>query len=195
MAKEKNLVCDVDGVVVDLSYEWFKYLRAMIKDAAFTYQDVARFYNFQEPLKQYITQEEAFHFWKKSGLYDGREPIIGAREALWRLKNECGFSIVFASHVEGNHAKSKFEFLKRNFPVDGFMATREKQFVRATVAIDDRIEHLMNHPSDVVTVLKFTPQEQTCLTDFTPTFNMYEWSDAVVDRIVQEVEKKHAQCD
>jgi 5'(3')-deoxyribonucleotidase len=188
---EKILVCDVDGVVVDLSYQWFEYLKGIVKDVSLSYEDLAHSYDFHGAVSKYITQQEAYYFWKQSGLYDGREPLQNASEALWSLKNDHGFSIVFASHVEGNHAKSKFEFLKKHFPVDGFLATREKHFVRACVAIDDRVDHLVNHPMNVGRILKYTPHEQTYKGDFKPDAVVYEWSEQAVQTILNVYERKH----
>lgn len=189
MGDDKILVCDVDGVVVDLSYEWFTYLRRIVKDKVFTYEDLAVGYDFTKPLEGLITKEEAFHFWKRDNLYDGKQPLPFAADTLWDLKRNHGFNIIFASHVEGNHAKSKYEFLKKHFPVDGFMATREKQFIRADIAIDDRYEHLVDHPQTVGKILKYTPHAQTCTVPFKPDGVLYEWGEPAT-QVILDVHKR-----
>lgn len=183
---ERILVCDVDGVVVDLSYHWYHYLKAMVKDIDIPWAEVSMHYNFHKPFEKFITQEEAFYFWKQENLYDGATPVGGAVEALSILREELGYKIVFASHVEGNHAKSKYEFLKRNFNFDGFVATREKGFIRADIAIDDRIEHLASHPDNVYTVLKNTRHAQTFDGSFTPNHVLQYWSRDTVNDIVHK---------
>lgn len=190
MAAERILVCDVDGVVIDLSYKWYEYLRSIVKDVNFTYEELASKYDFHKQLSNYITTQEAMWFWNQENLYDGREPLPFAAETLWALKKSHGFKIVFASHVEGRHAKGKFEFLKKHFPVDGFMATREKQFVRADIAIDDRYDHLVNHPMNVGKIVKYTPHEQTLKTDFKPDAVIYEWGDVALATILDVYKRK-----
>lgn len=188
--EDKIIVCDVDGVVIDLSYQWYMYLRSIIKDFDFTYEDVAVNYDFYKNLTGYVTKEEAYHFWKRAGLYDNQQPIPFAADTLWDLKRNHGFNIVFASHVEGDHAKSKYEFLKKYFPVDGFMATREKQFIRADIAIDDRVEHLVNHPFSVGKIVKYTPHAQTCNIPFKPDGVLYEWGEPATQVILDVYKRK-----
>lgn len=190
MDVERILVCDVDGVVIDLSYKWYEYLRSIVKDVNFTYEDLASKYDFHKQLSKYITTQEAMWFWNQENLYDDKEPLPFAADTLWALKKAHGFKIVFASHVEGQHAKGKFEFLKKHFPVDGFMATREKQFVRADIAIDDRYDHLVNHPMNVGKILKYTPHEQTLETQFKPDAVIYEWGDHALQVILDVYKRK-----
>lgn len=184
------LVCDVDGVVVDMSHRWFEYIKSIVPDVNVTYQLLAPYYDFHVPVRGYITKEEAYHFWKQRTLYDNATPLPGAVEIIGKLKNEHDFDIVFASHVEGDHAKSKYEFLTRHFPVDGFIATREKGYVRATVAIDDRVEHLISHPNNVVKVLKETPHAQTereSAKSFSPDVILRNWDNEFIATLLSKV--------
>lgn len=87
-------------------------------------------------------------FWKQHDLYDEAEPLPGSVEALEYLKSK-GCDIAFVSHVEGSHSKSKYEFIKRYFPVDAYYPTREKWGVRAWMAIEDRNKYL-SHFAEVV---------------------------------------------
>lgn len=164
--KNKVLVCDVDGVVVDMSRQWHQYLinYAYHYDplANFpTYEEVCKYYNFGEAFSDWVCMQDCLEFWKQSNLYDKAIPTEGAVEFIYTFKG-AGWDIVFASHCEGTHSKSKWEFLNRHFPVDGFMATREKQYVRADIAIDDRIEHLTSrNDKETLLVWKLTPHVQT----------------------------------
>ena len=188
--RKRILVCDVDGVVVDMSYKWYEYIKAIVPDVNVTYQLLAPYYDFHIPVRGYISKEEAYHFWKQRSLYDNAAPLAGAVEIITKLKNEYNFDIVFASHVEGDHAKSKYEFLTRNFPVDGFIATREKGYVRADVAIDDRVEHLISHPINVVKVLKETPHAQTereSVKTFSPCLVLQQWNDDFLSSLIKKV--------
>lgn len=189
MAK-RILVCDVDGVVVDLSKDWFNFLQRRIPHVHLDYEEVAKSYTFHDAVSNYLTEDEAFYFWKSETLYDDKIPLPGAAECLWSLKTRFNFDIVFASHVEGHHAKSKFEFLKRHFPVDGFMATREKHFVRADVAIDDRLDHLVNHPINVVKILKHTPHQQTLTQKVDLDCVLVNWDTGTAEAISRMVERK-----
>ena len=188
MAREKIIAFDVDGVVVDSAIEWYKYLRAMVKHEDIKYEDVNHDYNFYNPFSKYLTEEECAYFWKQENLYDRMVPMDGAVAAVNAFKTQ-GFKILFVSHVEGNHSKSKYEFLKRNFPMDGFFATREKGFIRTNIAVDDRLNHLVGHPEQVTTVQFLTPQFQY-LTDFSPDVIIDKWNDAHVDEILTKWEEK-----
>lgn len=189
--RKRILVCDVDGVVVDMSYRWCEYIKSIVPDINVTYQLLAPYYDFHIPVRGYITKDEAYHFWKQRTLYDNATPLEGAVEIISKLKNDHNFDIVFASHVEGDHAKSKYEFLKRHFPVDGFIATREKGYVRADVAIDDRVEHLISHPENVIKVLKETPHAQTereSVKNFVPTMVLNQWDEEFLSNLLLKVQ-------
>lgn len=88
-------------------------------------------------------QDKAKAWWKQEGLFDDMRPtdeVMASIEALHR----DGHVIVFASHVEGAHAKSKVQFLKRWFPyMDAFLATRQKHYVRCDYLVDDRASNLI----------------------------------------------------
>lgn len=155
------LVCDVDGVVVDLSHRWYEWLCSQSPKykPIPSYEDVSKHYDYSIPFEGSVGKEAAYHFWKMSHIYDDAMPIEGSVEALEAFKR-AGWDIVFASHVEGSHSLSKFNFLKRNFPMDGFMATREKHFLRANIVIDDRVENLLKFPSDVFCILMDAPHNK-----------------------------------
>lgn len=156
------LVCDVDGVVVDLSKQWWEWLVGQSDfndDPCPIYEDVKKYYDYSIPFNGLVEKDVAYHFWKRELLYDEAMPVEGSQKAVETFK-QAGWDIVFASHCEGIHSKSKWEFLKRNFPVDSFMATREKHFLRANIAIDDRAENLVKFPMDVFCVLMDAPHNK-----------------------------------
>lgn len=140
----KTIAVDVDNVVVDLARDWVDFInKSLPQEEKITLSDVRYSYNFHDAVSGFLSQERVSSFWKCPNLYDNATPIEGSVEVLASLSND--FNIVFATHVEGNHAKSKFDFLKRHFPfMDGFIATREKHFVKCDMLIDDRVKNLVN---------------------------------------------------
>lgn len=166
------LVCDVDGVVVDLSYKWYERLNYLTA-SSLTYEEVSQHYDYYKPFTEFITKEDAHSFWKQSNLYNEAVPLTGAVEFIAEFKKQ-GWDVVFASHTEGSHAKSKYDFLERHFEFDGFMATREKHFLRANIAIDDRAEHLVRHGGSTLRVLKALPHNMENWEEFVCVFNLSE---------------------
>lgn len=144
------LVCDVDGVVVDVSYHWYEHIMSLHDDPQaarleFPFKDVSLEYDYSKFSPHWRTKE-ALDFWKSPDLYDDAPPLEAAVDVL-REVVASGIQLVFCSHVEGHHAKSKFFFLKDYFPfMHGFVATREKNFVRASGVVDDLTKHLLSFP-------------------------------------------------
>lgn len=101
-------------------------------------------------------------FYRNEGVYDWIDPEEGSQEGLKRLKESIDCKIIAVSHCKGNHFKSKWQFLKRNFGdcIDGFIATKEKWAVRCDFFIDDRNEYLNGMPSDVFCIRYSTPYTQ-----------------------------------
>lgn len=172
------LVCDVDGVVVDLSQKWYEWLRTISTKYAEhpSFEEVVKHYDFYVPFKGLTTEQAARHFWKMEHIYDHVSPLEGSVEALQAFKR-AGWDIVFASHVEGSHSLSKYNFLKRNFPMDGFMATREKHFLRADVVIDDRVENLLKFPSDVFCILMDAPHNKDVDTEGLGLYRLHSFNE------------------
>lgn len=158
---KKIIAFDVDGTVVDSGMWFSNWLQGQYWFLdKFPSSEYAEDYAWTEytPWEgidlhpQYI--QLAKDWWKQKNLYISMEPIDGAVEALQEL-HELGHTIIFASHCEGDHAKSKVEFLKHFFPfMSGFLATRQKQFVRCDVLIDDRAYNLNNLPKGVKPIYK-----------------------------------------
>lgn len=144
---------DVDGVVVDLSKDWWDYLQNYTSQYI-PFEEVSKSYDFASHYTD-ICPNVAHAFWKSRNLYDNATPIPGVVEAVKAFK-DAGYHIVFVSHIEGDHEKSKFDFLNKHFPfMDGYVASREKGYVQATIAFDDRLEHLAHYEKinpDCITV-------------------------------------------
>ena len=164
-SNRKVAAVDVDLTVVDMVTSWVDHMNR-ITGANFEIKEGTMYpYNLTEIYKHYLVSDYdkdlLFKWWNKEDLYDSAVPIDGSVEAL-KSVNDAGYDIVFVSHCEGNHARSKYYFLRRYFPfMAGFMATREKGFVRADIAFDDRNEYLCQYPDYVTKYLKVTPFKQT----------------------------------
>lgn len=144
---------DVDGVVVDTSTRWLEWLqketgRELIVRGKLNY-DLTVY--FEEELE--LKGMDGYEFWRESTLYDDMEPIPGAVETLTKLYKE-GHEIVWVSQLKGNHFKSKVNFLKKHFPFwFGLIGTKEKQYARVDVLVDDRTSHLNKQPADTYKIL------------------------------------------
>lgn len=157
---KQTIVCDIDNVVVDsgnLFAEWLLmsevYLHACKVSSVDPYENAYTKYN---PAKELNISDEKkgilFNWWKSDTLYDNLNPIEGSVDTLNELSKK--YNIVFASHIEGNHGKSKVEFIKKWFPMtSAFAATRQKNMVKSVVNIDDRVEHLINLSKDSLPIL------------------------------------------
>lgn len=181
---KKVFVVDVDNVVVDLSQRWVDWINAHRGNGTYRYEKEEFYghYDFSEVCS--VNKDTVMDFWKQRGLYDNAKPLEGSVSALWRMKHKWGWDIVFASHVEGDHAKSKWEWLNKYFPVDGFVATREKHYIRADAIIDDRPQ-VLNKVRDryILKVLMLTPWLGDKEEEF--DIEVWEWSDSLVDTIAQ----------
>lgn len=162
----KIILCDVDLTVVDPIPLWWQWLEIRT-GKRISYTDLYGIYRrtgtritynigeiFREAAGGWLGFDTA-DFWRNEGIYDLMRPIPAAVDILKRLHTE-GYEIRFVSHCKGNHHKSKYEFLERNFPfMSGFAATKEKYMLHADIFIDDRNDHLNKMPDHV---LKFQPE-------------------------------------
>jgi 5'(3')-deoxyribonucleotidase len=133
----KIIGVDVDLTVVDVLTEWIDWYKNLTgHDISEEIKNVS--YNVEDLMKKHF---DPLSFWRKPDLYDNLEPIPEAVKYLKLLKQK-GFKIVFASSCFPEHETSKKLFLKRNFPVDGFLSTSDKQFVTCNYFIDDYDKYL-----------------------------------------------------
>lgn len=185
MKRPKIASIDVDEVVVSLYQDWVQYLCDRSSSPP-NPETVSGYYNISNAFPD-VTEDIALSFWKQRNLYDDAFPLEGAVAGIQMLI-DAGYDIVFASHVEGDHGKSKFEFLKRFFSFDSFAQTREKGYLQPDIAFDDRIKHLHHYnyckPS-CITVQFDTPYDQDeC--EFYPDFKLSGWTDtAMIEKIIK----------
>lgn len=182
------LAMDVDGPIADLSNEWNEWLSEKTGMPLYDLDNIEGpiHYDFGKYYQEGLEEVGvcSLDFWRQSDLYDNVTPVKGSVEVLKAITNRL-HELVFVSHVKGHHHKSKVEFLKRHFPfMSGFIATKEKHFVRCDAIMDDRHENL-NPVTGVRTVkIKYkTPFTQSVelRNKQEPVFE-YCWSDGV-DRL------------
>lgn len=146
------IICfDVDNTIVDTGKLFSEFAMSLpfVQDHFNTKEDLYNFTHSVYDISDYYflnTEQklELSNFWKCPELYDDLYATESAIETIKELKR-LGHQVIFASHVEGYHSKSKFEMIKRSFDnFDGFIATREKQFVLCDYLIDDRSYNLTN---------------------------------------------------
>jgi 5'(3')-deoxyribonucleotidase len=184
MKRPKIASIDVDEVVVSLYDDWVRYLCAR-SSVTPNPEHLAGYYNIGKAFPD-LSDVEIRAFWKQRGLYDTSEPLEGAVEGI-QMFITAGYDIVFASHVEGDHGKSKFEFLNRFFPFNSFAQTREKGYLQPDIAIDDRLSHLQHYnycKPTCVTVQFDTPFDQDGC-EFFPDFKLKGWTDtSMIEKII-----------
>lgn len=99
-------------------------------------------------------------FWRSTNVYTDMPTVNDSVEVLKEL-HEMGHEIVFISALKGDHHKSKYYWLKKNFPfMSGFVGTREKDLVDVDVLIDDRNNFLNSMNGSCLKFQIFTPYEQ-----------------------------------
>lgn len=158
----KIIAIDCDLVLARSDAAWVTWL-ANVTNSFGTYLDAKTplDYNLSNYFKGVLGDVDPLDFWRHEGTYDWVEPVQYSQDALYCLK-KAGFTIIVVSHIKGNTNKSKWQFLKRNFgsDIDGYLATQEKQFVRADYFIDDRNSHLNRQSGDVTCIRLDTPYTQ-----------------------------------
>lgn len=167
---------DVDLTVVRSDYGWFDWCNKLSahKHYAQDFIDSGKLipYNFCS-LYPDLEVSQVLDYWRQRDIYDNLSPISGSVEALSYLSKR--HEIVFVSTIKGDHHKSKYQFVDRNYPfMDGFIATKEKKYARVDVMIDDRLDVL--HKVDRVGIIPIhfqSPHEQDSI--FTPKYTAKDW--------------------
>jgi len=63
--------------------------------------------------------------------------------AFLKRFSDSGYNVLFASYCKKGHFGSKYDWLKKHYPfMGGFFATKEKQYIKADIFIDDRNDML-----------------------------------------------------
>lgn len=159
---------DFDLTIVDCVFQdgaWIDHLNAV------SYHHISKeqFANMEEidyNLGNYypdLTEAESFTFWKDTSLYQKLKPYESVVKVINNLAKQ-GHKIVFISHCQQNHFKSKVVAAKEWFDIPkesfGFLATKEKHFANVDVMVDDR-NVFLNSFNDKVIKIKFdTPYSQ-----------------------------------
>lgn len=157
---KETIVVDVDNVVVESGKRFAEWLMGRVlyveacdsigicpREQAFTQYDPISGLCLSR-----ADEHKLFSWWNSRNLYLDMEPMTGSVDVLLALSDR--YNIVFASHVEGEHGKSKVDFLKKYFPfMSGYAATRQKNTIRSSYNIDDRLIHLSNLPISTTPLL------------------------------------------
>ena len=121
------------------------------------------------------------NYYRREDLYDNAIPIPESVKVLKELHETGEVDIIFVTAVKGNHHKSKFNFIKRNYDFDfSFVATQEKHKVKLDVMYDDRAENLVKFDTDGDTLLVLRPTEYRQYVDATQHQNFvgnYNWEE------------------
>lgn len=171
---------DVDLTVVDTAREWYNYLRERTLVDVPSYEDLLAKgeeieYDYSKIFTD-LTRNECLEYWRPEGIYDFLNPIKDSVEVLEDLKFTKKCEIIFVSTIKGNHHKSKFYFLKKHFPfMDGLIATKEKEYAKVDMLIDDRCNVLQRLISPTVGVQFKTPFKQ--YTDYKPPYACNGWKE------------------
>lgn len=156
---------DVDLVLASSDIAWFNWLCRVTKTYSKLNVDFKPPFNYDLStyFKDYLDGIDPYDFWRNEGVYDWIDPVPGSQRALAQLKNEIDCKIIAVSHCKGNHFKSKWQFLKRNFGdnIDSYVVTKEKENVRVDYLIDDRNNYLNKMPEDVTCIRFETPYTQS----------------------------------
>lgn len=150
-----RIAIDVDITTVETDKAWLHWLNTY-SGKNLTLKDC----NYDYNLGKYFPElDDPFDFWRDKRLYDGIVPRLDAFKIINELNKV--HEIIFVSAVKGDHHKSKYNMLKTYFPeMDGFIATKEKQFVRCDMLIDDRNNFINAMPVNVITIKLNTPYTQ-----------------------------------
>lgn len=164
-----NIGIDFDLTVVDCNYQkggWIDHLNAIsyyyISKEQFKSMEVVD-YNLGVYYPD-LSESESFSFWKDVSLYQKLKPYQGAVEVINNLALQ-GHNIIFISHCQQNHFKSKVQAAKEWFNIHknqfGFFATKEKHFANVDIMIDDRNCFLSRFDDEVIKI-KFDTQFSQC---------------------------------
>lgn len=185
---------DVDLTVVRSDYGWFDWCNKLSehKHYAQDFIDSDKLipYNFSSIYPD-LTLEQVLDYWRQRDIYDNLSPIPGSVEVLSYLSKR--HEIVFVSTIKGDHHKSKFQFVDRNYPfMDGFIATKEKKYARVDVMIDDRLDVLQKVDRAGIIPIQFSsPHEQN--SNFALKYVAKDWwsiEQVINDALAEKLSRK-----
>jgi 5'(3')-deoxyribonucleotidase len=131
----KVLGVDVDLTVVDPVTKWIKWYE---DETNSKFVPKKNHYFIDELMVNHPSPSD---FWKIDTLYDDLFPFEHSVDVLKKLSES--YDIVFVSACFPEHINSKQRFLNRYFPfASGFISTKEKQYIKMDIFIDDHTENL-----------------------------------------------------
>lgn len=133
--------CDIDLTICESGTKWMYWLshRGTMEETVEAAHTINLPYNLSS---LFPSVSHPMEYWNNLD-YDQFDPLEGSVEALERISKHYG--IVFVSHVEGSHGRSKCNWLKKHYPfLTGISYTREKFIHNSSVVAftDDRLNHL-----------------------------------------------------
>lgn len=191
----RKVIVDCDLTVVRSDLEWVKWLQ---RKASEEDDDIYAFYLLRDELKIPYDLTEIYkdasvrlgggmNFWKELD-YTNLTPMEGSVDALGKISKHC--SIIFASHIEGNHGRTKYNWLKKHFPfLDGVMFTREKYLLNSNEVVgvfDDRLSHLSGFEVHKRIQID-TPYTQDGYEETIVAQSFSDWRDFNVEKWLKEV--------
>ena len=159
---------DIDLTVAQIDDLWYDWLVRMtgydpMIDVSYDMLEDSQHlleYNLSTYWKEQLEERgiDGLEFFRGTHLYDMVDPVHESPKYINELYEE-GYDIVFISALKGHHHRSKYEFLGRHFNFDGFIGTKEKQYINCDIMIDDRNNFLNLSRADVKIKI-FTPYTQ-----------------------------------
>lgn len=177
---KRLLGVDVDMTVCPSDVGWYSWLQKQGQQMYKLGDYEPTPYNLGELFPTIIDPHQ---YWREVD-YNQFSPIKGSVEALEKLSNY--FGIVFISRIKGNHTKSKYYWLKENFPfMTEYVATHGKWVMDKSIEamVDDRLDVLEKFDYNK-RVLFETSYTQSSDCGVALSFNT--WNDNIVKRICEE---------
>ncbi len=178
MVKYFSVDCDLTLVQTDTG--WLNWLLSKASELDATnwnlfHKDKA-VYNYN--LATYFPSvDNPMEYWNDLD-YDQFQPLEGSIEALERINHY--FPVIFTSHIEGSHGKSKANWIKKHYPFQsGIIYTREKSVLCGSVVghVDDRLSHLKGFEITKRYLFNTKYLQDTCVRDTFVMETIYDWKD------------------
>lgn len=187
----RKVIVDCDLTVVDPNWvDWLHEKSPYPYHGSEKYADFIMFSPNHIPYdltKVFTDVKNGMDFWKELD-YTNLTPMEGSVEALEKISKHC--AIVFASHIEGNHGRTKYNWLKKHFPfLDGVMFTREKYLLESENVVgvfDDRKSHLSGFAPHKRILIE-TPYTQDGYDDTIVSESFSDWREFNVEKWLKEV--------
>jgi len=147
--RRTTIAVDVDEVCADLLSEWLR--RYNSRTNRFHEQRLLPEQITDWDLRQFVPKEDQsmiYSILHDEGLYDSIQPIEGARDAVWLLR-EQGFRVIFVTACVPGTTEAKRRWLnawgffaKGGLSDKDFCPVTDKSLIRADYLVDDRYENV-----------------------------------------------------